>query len=70
MVTSGTLSLDTWVFSVLTYMMVMIKSDYIWTEVFSGRISRRWLFSETNNIRFGATRVLVGTQASKRWVGG
>jgi hypothetical protein len=27
-------------------------------------------FSETNVIRFGATRVLVGTQASKRWVGG
>ena len=71
-VTSGTLSLNTWHHSVLTYngtgddKIRLYMNGSLTGE--SGAANGS--FSETNVIRFGATRVLVGTQASKRWVGG
>jgi hypothetical protein len=71
-VTSGTLSLNTWHHSVLTY---NGTGDDKCRLYMNGSLTgesgaSNGSFSETNVIRVGATRVLVGTQATERWVGG
>jgi len=71
-VTSGTLALDTWHHSVLTYNGTGDDKArlYMNGSLTGTSGASNGSFSETNDIRAGATRVLVGTQASKRFVGG